>query len=85
LVEVSNSQANDSLVATFSNDTLALTANVRKSGDVFDVIVIDAISGDEVLSTHRPTQEEAEKLAFGLMNPTNDPSAMNLRAGMQWS
>ena len=83
--ESNNSQANHTLVAAFSNDRLGLTANVRKSGDVFDVIVIDADSGDEVLSTHRPTQEEAEKLGFGLMNPSHDPSAICLRAGMQWS
>jgi hypothetical protein len=85
LVEISNSQANDSLVATFSNENFGLTANVRKSGDVFDIVVVDAISGDEILSTHRPTQEEAEAFAFGLMNPSHDPSAFRLRAGMQWS
>ncbi len=79
MVEV-KSQPNASLIATYSNDTLALTANVRKSGDVFDIIVIDAISGEEVLSTRRQSQEEAEKLAFGLMNPTHDPSAVHLRA-----
>jgi hypothetical protein len=79
VVEV-KSQPNASLIATYSNDTLALTANVRKSGDVFDIIVIDAISGEEVLSTRRQSQEEAEKLAFGLMNPTHDPSAVHLRA-----
>jgi hypothetical protein len=79
VVEV-KSQPNASLIATYSNDTLALTANVRKSGDVFDIIVIDAISGEEVLSTHRQTQEEAEKLAFGLMNPTHDPSAVQMLA-----
>ena len=59
-----------------------LTANVRQSGDVFEVIVVDAISGEEVLSTHRPTQEDAEKFAFGLMNPSHDPSAIRLRAWM---
>ena len=85
MVETSNSQANDSLVATFSNESFGLTANVRKSGEVFDIVVTDAISGEEVLSTHRPTQEEAEMLAFGLMNPGHDPSAIRLRAGMQWS
>ncbi len=79
MVEV-KSQPNASLIATYSNDTLALTANVRKSGDVFDIIVIDAISGEEVLSTRRQTKEEAEKLAFGLMKPTHDPSAVHLRA-----
>ena len=85
LVESSNSQINDSLLSTFSDEGFGLTANVRKSGDVFEVIVVDAISGEEVLSTHRPTQEEAEKFAFGLMNPSHDPSAIRLRAGMQWS
>lgn len=85
MVGSNNSQANHSLVATFSNDGFGLTANVRKSGDVFDVIVIHADSGDEVLSTQRPTQEEAEKLAFGLMNPSHDPSAVRLLAGVQRS
>ena len=85
LVESSNSQINDSLLSTISDEGFGLTANVRKSGDVFEVIVVDAISGEEVLSTHRPTQEEAEKFAFGLMNPSHDPSAIRLRAGMQWS
>jgi hypothetical protein len=85
LAEVSNSQANDSLIATFSNDSFGLTANVRKNGKVFEIIVIDADSGEEVLSTHRPTREEAEKFAFGLMNPSLDPSAVLLRSGMQWS
>jgi hypothetical protein len=85
LVESSNSQINDSLLSTFSDEGFGLTANVRKSGDVFEVIVVDAISGEEVLSTHRPTQEEAERFAFGLMNPSHDPSAIRLRAGMQWS
>jgi len=85
LVESNNSQANNTLVAAFSNDGFGLTANVRKSGDVFDVIVIHADSGDEVLSTHRPTREEAEKLAFELMNPSHDPSAIRLLAGMQRS
>jgi len=85
LIETSTAQANDSLLSTFSNESFGLTANVRKSGDVFEVIVVDAISGEEVLSTHRPTQEEAEKFAFGLMNPLHDPSAIRLRAGMQWS
>jgi hypothetical protein len=69
LIETSTAQASDSLLSTFSNESFGLTANVRKSGDVFEVIVVDAISGEEVLSTHRPTQEEAEKFAFGLMNP----------------
>jgi hypothetical protein len=85
LVETSNSQGNDSLVATFSNESFGLIANVRKSGDVFDIVVVDIISGEEVLSTHRPTREEAEAFAFGLMNPSHDPSAIRLRAGMQWS
>jgi hypothetical protein len=85
LVESSNSQINDSLLSTFSDEGFGLTANVCKSGDVFEVIVVDAISGEEVLSTHRPTQEEAEKFAFGLMNPSHDPSAFRLRTGMQWS
>jgi hypothetical protein len=85
LIEASNSQANNSLLSTFANESFSLTANVRKSGEVFEVIVVEAISGDEVLSTHRPTQEEAEKFAFGLMNPAHDPSAIRRRAGMQWS
>jgi len=72
-------------VATYNNEGFGLTANVRRSGEVFEIIVVDAISGEEVLSTHRPTQEEAEKFAFGLMNPGHDPSAIRLRAGMQWS
>ena len=84
LTETSTSQANNSLLSTFSNESFGLTANVRKSGDVFEVIVVDAISGDEVLSTHRPTQEEAEKFAFGLMNPSHDPRAIRLRTGLQW-
>lgn len=69
MAECSNCNANDSLLATFSNERLGLTANVRKSGDVFEVVVVDTISGEEVLSTNRPTQKEAEKFAFGLMNP----------------
>jgi hypothetical protein len=85
LIETSISQANNSLLATFNNESFGLTVNVRKSGDVFEVIVVDAISGEEVLATQRPTQEEAEKFAFGLMNPSHDPSAIRLRAGMQWS
>jgi hypothetical protein len=85
LIETSNSQVNNSLLSTFSNESFGLTANVRQGGDVFEVIVVDAISGEEVLSTHRPTQEDAEKFAFGLMNPSHDPSAIRLRAGMQWS
>ena len=85
LTETSNSLANNSLLSTFSNDSFGLTTNVRKSRDVFEVIVVEAISGEEVLSTHRPTQEEAEKFALGLMNPAHDPSATRLRAGMQWS
>jgi len=76
---------NDSQSATFSNDSFALTAHVRKSGEVFEIVVIDADSGEEVLSTQRPTQEEAEKFALGLMNPSLDPSALLLRSGMQWS
>ena len=32
------------------------------NGKVFEIIVIDADSGEEVLSTHRPTKEEAEKV-----------------------
>jgi hypothetical protein len=70
---------------TFGNESFGLTANVRKNGDVFEIVVIDADSGEEVLSTHRPTQEEAEKFALGLMNPSLDPSAVLLRSGMQWS
>jgi hypothetical protein len=85
LIENANSQTADSLVATFGNESFGLTANVRKSGEVFEVIVVDAVSGDEVLSTHRPTQKEAEKFAFGLMNPSHDPSAIRLRVGTQWS
>ncbi len=85
MIETSNSQVNNSLLSTFSNESFGLTANVRQSGDVFEVIVVDAISGEEVLSTHRPTQEDAEKFAFGLMNPSHDPSAIRLRAGMHWS
>ena len=85
MIETSNSQVNNSLLSTFSNESFGLTANVRQSGDVFEVIVVDAISGEEVLSTHRPTQEDAEKFAFGLMNPSHDPSAIRLRAWMHWS
>jgi hypothetical protein len=85
LAECSSPKANDSLVATFSNDRFGLTANVRRSGDVFEVVVVDALSGEEVLSTNRPTQEEAEQFAFGLMNASHDPTAIRLRAGMQWS
>jgi hypothetical protein len=85
LAKVSNDQVNDSLVSTFSNDSFGLIANVRRQEDVFEVVVIDALSGEEVLSTHRPTQEEAEKFALGLMNPALDPSALLLRSGMQWS
>ena len=85
MIETSNSQADNSLLSIFSNEGFDLTANVRKSGDVFEVIVVDAISGEEVLSTHRPTQEEAEKFAFGLMNPSHDPSTIRLRAGIQRS
>ena len=85
MVESSNSQTNDSLLSTFRDEGFGLTANVRKRGDVFEVIVIDAISGEEVLSTHRPTQDEAEKFAYGLMNPSHDPTAIRLRAGMEWS
>ena len=85
MIETSNYQVDNSLLSIFSNEGFDLTANVRKSGDVFEVIVVDAISGEEVLSTHRPTQEEAEKFAFGLMNPSRDPSAIRLRAGTQWS
>ena len=83
MIETSNSQVKTSLLSIFSNEGFGLTANVRKSGDVFEVIVVDAISGEEVLSTHRPTQKEAEKFAFGLMNPSHDPSATRLRAGIQ--
>jgi hypothetical protein len=85
LTETSTSQANNSLLSTFSNESFGLTANVRKSGDVFELIVVVAISGEEVLSTHRPTQKEAEKFAFGLMNPSHDPSAIGLRAGSRAS
>jgi hypothetical protein len=85
LIETSHSQVNDSLVASFSNETFGLIANVRKTGEVFDIVVVDLASGEEVLSTHRPTQAEAEAFAFGLMNPSHDPSAVRLRAGMQWS
>ena len=47
---------------------------------------MDVISGEEVLSTHRPTQEEAEKLASScLMNPSLNSSAIQLRSGMLWS
>ena len=80
-----NNQVNGSLLATFSNDSFGLTANVRRSGSVFEIVVIDALSGEEVLSTHRPTQEDAERFASGLMNPSLDPSAVFLRSGMQWS
>jgi hypothetical protein len=73
LLEVS-SPANESLVSAFSHENLGLTANVRKSGEVFEIVVIDAMSGEEVLSTHRPTQEEAEKFACCLMHPYADPS-----------
>lgn len=73
---------NDSLISTFSNDSFGLTANVRKNGDDFEIIVIDAISGDEVLSTRRPTQEEAETFASDLMNPSLSSSAVRLRLGM---
>jgi hypothetical protein len=85
LSEVSNPQVHDSLLATFSNDSFGLTANVRRSRGVFEIVVVDADSGEEVLSTHRPTQQEAEKFASGLMNPMLDPSALLLRSGMQWS
>ena len=85
MVETSKSQANNSLLSTFSNESFGLTTNVRKSGDAFEVIVVDAISGEEVLSTHRPTQEEAEKFAFGLMNPSHDPTTIRLRAGSRAS
>ncbi len=85
MADVINPQVNDSLLATFSNDTLSLTANVRRKGSVFEIVVIDAESGEEVLSTHRPTEEEAVKFALGLMNPSLNPSAVLLRSGMQWS
>ena len=39
-----NNQVNGSLLATFSNDSFGLTANVRRSGSVFEIVVID---GDE--------------------------------------
>lgn len=84
MAEVDNPQVNDSLLAAFSNDNFSLTANVRRSGDVFEIVVVDA-AGEEVLSTHRPTREEAEKFALGLMNPLLDPSAIHLRSGMEWS
>jgi hypothetical protein len=85
LAIVSNPQVNDSLLGSFSNDSFGLTANVRRSGSVFEIVVIDADSGEEVLSTHRPTRQEAEKFASGLMNPSLDPTAVLLRSGMQWS
>ena len=84
MVETTNSQANDFLLSTFSNESFGLTANVRRSGEVFEIIIVDAISAEEVLSTHRPTKEEAEQFAFGLMNPSHDPRAIRLRTGMQW-
>ena len=73
------------LVATFSNVSFGLTANVHQSGDDFEIIIIDALSGDEVLSTRRPTREEAEKFASELMNPSLNSSAVLLRSGMCWS
>jgi hypothetical protein len=71
-------------VATFSNDIIGLTANVRQSGDDFEITIIDALSGDEVLSTRRPTREVAEQFASELMNPSPRPIAARRRSGMDW-
>ena len=58
----------DPPLATFCNDRCGLTANVRPSGLDFEVVVIDAETGDEVFSTTLATQLDAELLAAGLMN-----------------
>lgn len=72
MLETSNSQVDGSLVSTLSNDGFGLIANVRKIGDVFEIILIEALSGVEVLTTSRTTREEAEKFAAGLMRPSLD-------------
>lgn len=84
-MEVAEREANDSLVRTFSNDCSGLTANVRKSGDDFEIVIIDALSGEEVLSTQRRTQEEAEQFASELMNPSSRSIAARLQSGMGWA
>lgn len=66
----SKPDVNDSLVSTFSNDGFGLTANVCKSEDAFEIILIDPLTGEEVLTTCRATREEAEKFAVGLMKPS---------------
>lgn len=81
-MEVAEREAN--LVATFSNDAFGLTANVRRSGDDFEIIIIDALSGEAVSSIRRSNQEEAEKFASALMHPSVTSSAICLRRGM-WS
>ena len=70
MVETGNSQVNGSLVSIFNNDGFSLTANVRKSGDVFEIILIDTLTDEELLTTCRTTREEAEKFAVGLMRPS---------------
>jgi len=76
LVEVSN----DSLLATFSNEHFGLTVNVRKNGAVFEIVVIDDIFGDQVLSIHPATLDEAEQFAEAMIKPAPAPSAVLLRS-----
>lgn len=69
------------MVAVFRNDSFGLTANVRESGELFDVVVVDVLSGEEVLSTHRVGPEEGREIC----STSHDRSAVRLRAGMQRS
>jgi len=63
------------LVATFTNDRLGLCANVRElhESEEFEVAVMDAFSGDVVVSRSFSTKDAAVKtaeilVAVGSMN-----------------
>ena len=58
------------LVAAFSNDRLGLCANVRElsESEEFEVAVVDAFSGDVVVSRSFSTKEIAVKTAETLVD-----------------
>ena len=76
------SQANDFLLAIFSNDSFGVTRNVRKSRDVFDVMVVEAIS---VKRSCPPQVDPGRGREVCFWAENGDLSAIRLRAGMQWS
>ena len=84
-MEVAEREPNDSLIASFSNHRFGLTANVRKSGNDLEIVIIDTLSGEEVLSTGRQAQEEAEQFASELMNPSSRSIAARLQSGVGWA